>query len=349
MSLWVIDKQAMAPFVTELMGDYRVVGPVTKGTKFAFGQIEDPAELRLDYDTSILPPKKYLQPPQERMMTFRRGAEPALGMDIDAPPTVILGIHTCDLHALRVLDQAFGDGYPDAHYLQRRANTLLVGIECLEPCDEHSFCKSMGTLTVSEGYDLHLTDLGEGYAVDVGSEAGAALLARYATARKAVDPDMQQLNRALGAKWPRFRYKLDFDVGELAPLMSGAYESQVWDRLADICLACGQCTLVCPTCFCFNVHDEVELNLTDGERWRRWDSCQLDEFARVAGGENFRHHQASRLRHRFMRKGRYLMEKYKELGCVGCGRCARSCLVDISPVNVFNELHGASCEEGANR
>ena len=93
-------------------------------------------------------------------------------------------------------------------------------------------------------------------------------------------------------------------------------------------------------CFCFDVHDEVELNLKDGERWRRWDSCQLDEFARVAGGENFREHQAARLRHRFMRKGRYLMEKYGELGCVGCGRCARSCLVDISPVQVFNELHG---------
>ena len=83
------------------------------------------------------------------------------------------------------------------------------------------------------------------------------------------------------------------------------------------------------------------MNLQDGERRRRWDSCQLDEFARVAGGENFREHQAARLRHRFMRKGRYLIEKYGELGCVGCGRCARSCLVDISPVNVFNDLHGA--------
>ena len=145
----------------------------------------------------------------------------------------------------------------------------------------------------------------------------------------------------LGAKWPRFPYKLEFDVGELSPLMSQSYDSPLWDELAEICLACGQCTLVCPTCFCFNVYDEVELNLQDGERRRRWDSCQLDEFARVAGGENFREHQAARLRHRFMRKGRYLMEKYDELGCTGCGRCARSCLVDISPVDVFNDLHGA--------
>jgi ferredoxin len=343
MSLRIIEKQAMAPFVAGMMGDYRVIGPLAKGTKFAFGQIEDPADLRLDYDTSILPPKKYLQPQEERMLTFTRTGKPLVETVIEAPPTVILGIHTCDLHGIRVLDEAFRQGHPDAHYLERRKNTLLVGIECLEPCDEHSFCKSMGTLTASEGYDLHLTDLGEAYAVDIGSEAGAALLERYGGAHLADDQDMALLNKVMGAKWPRFPYKLEFDVGELAPMMTQAYESDTWDELADICLACGQCTLVCPTCFCFNVYDKVQLDLKEGERWRRWDSCQLDEFARVAGGENFREHQAARLRHRFMRKGRYLMEKYNELGCTGCGRCARSCLVDISPVDVFNQIHRARC------
>jgi ferredoxin len=337
----MIDKQAMDPLVTKMMNDYRVVGPVAKGNQFAFGDIDDPADLRLDYNTSILPPKKYLQPQEERMMTFTRGGKPVVETVIDAPPTVILGVHTCDLHGMKVLDEAFSQGFPDAHYLRRRERTLLVGIECLEPCDEHSFCKSMGTLTVSNGYDLHLTDVGGAYAVDVGTERGASLLNRYGDAHKATESDMQQLNKVLAAKWPRFSYKLEFDAGELSPLMTQAYDSPLWDQLAEICLACGQCTLVCPTCFCFNVHDEVELNLQDGERWRRWDSCQLDEFATVAGGESFRDHQSARLRHRFMRKGRYLMEKYGELGCTGCGRCARSCLVDISPVDVFNDLHGA--------
>ena len=341
MSLWIVEKHAMAPFVAKMMGDYRVVGPLAKGSKFAFGPIEDPQDLRLDYNTSILPPKKYLQPPEERMMTFTRTGKPVVETVIEAPPTVILGVHTCDLQGMRVLDEAFSQGYPDAHYLRRRERTLLVSIECLEPCDEHSFCKSMGTLTVSNGYDLHMTDLGQAYAVDVGTQKGAALLEKYGAARQATEVDMQQLNKVLGAKWPRFPYKLAFDVGELAPLMSQSYDSPLWDQLADICLACGQCTLVCPTCFCFNVYDEVDLSLEAGERKRRWDSCQLDEFARVAGNENFREHQAARLRHRFMRKGRYLMEKYGELGCTGCGRCARSCLVDISPVDVFNDLHGA--------
>jgi sulfhydrogenase subunit beta (sulfur reductase) len=209
----------------------------------------------------------------------------------------------------------------------------------MQPCDEHSFCKSMGTLTASDGYDLHLTDLGDAYAVDVGTDAGADLLQGFEGARRAEEADVQRLNKALSSKWPRFSYKLEFDVGELKALMQRSYDSPLWQSLADKCLACGQCTLVCPTCFCFNVYDEVDLSLQEGERWRRWDSCQLDEFARVAGGENFREHQAARLRHRFMRKGRYLIEKYGELGCTGCGRCARSCLADISPVDVFNALN----------
>ncbi len=341
MSLWVIDKAAITTFVADLTRDYRVVGPVAKGDQFAFGDIEDPAELRLDYNQSILPPKKYLQPQAERLMTFNRAGKTTVETVIEAEPTVVLGVHTCDLHALRVLDAAFTSDYPDAHYLRRRRQTLLVGIECLEPCYEYSFCKSMGTLSVSEGYDLHLTDLGQAYAVDVGSEEGAELLKKYAGAYPATEADMQQLNKVLGAKWPRFPYKLELDVDELPALMVQSYNSPEWNELAHICLACGQCTLVCPTCYCFNVYDEVDLSLQDGERWRRWDSCQLDEFARVAGGENFRHHQAARLRHRFMRKGRFLAEKFHELGCVGCGRCARSCPVDISPVNVFNDLHRA--------
>lgn len=339
MSLWIIDKPAMASFVANVMSDYKVVGPKAKGPQFAFGEIEDPAELRLDYNTSILPPKKYFQPQEERLMTFKRNGASAPEAVIEAEATVVFGVHTCDLHAMRVLDQAFTQNFPDAHYLARRRQALLIGIECLEPCDEHSFCKSMGTLTISQGYDLHLTDLGDVYTVDVGSEEGLTLLRTYSDARLAAESDLQQLNRALSAKWPRFPYKLEFDVDDLPALMSQSYNNPLWEELAEKCLACGTCNIVCPTCFCFNVYDEVDLNLQDGDRRRRWDSCLLDVFARVAGGENFREQRSARLRHRFMRKGRYLVERYKHLGCVGCGRCARLCLADISPVNVFNELH----------
>jgi len=342
MSLMILDKGAVAPLVNALMADYRVVGPQAKGPKFAFEPITDPAQLRLDYDTTILPPKKVFQPPEERLATFTRQGEPSVETVIEAVPTVLLGVHTCDLRAIQLLDQAFSEEYADAHYLERRKQTVIVSLECLEPCDEHAFCKSMGTLTTGEGYDLHLTDLGAAYAVDVATEKGEQLLADYATMGKATDAEMRRLNEVLGAKWPRFTYRLNFEAAELPAMMSTAYDHPLWDELGERCLACGSCTNVCPTCYCFNVFDEVNMALTEGERRRRWDSCQLDEFARVAGGENFREARKDRQRHRFMRKGKYITEKFGELGCVGCGRCIRACVANISIVDGFNTIHGSA-------
>lgn len=335
----VLDKTSLDGCLERLMADYQVVGPQAKGPKFVFGPITNPAQLRLDYDTTILPPKKVLQPPQERLAAFTMGGEPQVEPAIEARPTVLLGVHTCDLHAIGLLDRVFSQEYPDAHYLERRRQTIIVSLECLEPCDEHSFCKSMGTLTAGEGYDLHLTDLGAAYMVDVATEAGETLLEKYAQARPATDADVRHLNEVLGAKWPRFTYRLNFDAAELPALLSVAYDHPLWDELGERCLSCGSCTNVCPTCYCFNVLDEVDMALTRGERYRRWDSCQLDEFARVAGGENFRQARSARQRHRFMRKGKYIYEKFGELGCVGCGRCIRTCVANISIVEGFNAIY----------
>lgn len=342
MRLKIIDKVAVAPMVSGLLADYRVYGPVAKGPQFAFEPITDPAQLRLDYRTTILPPKKVLQPQQERLLAFQLGSTPRIEPIIEAAPTVLLGVHTCDLHAFFLLDRAFTQDYPDAHYLERRRQTIIVSLECLEPCDEHSFCKSMGTLTAEEGYDLHLIDLGPAYAVDVATSAGEALLAKYAVTRPASGTDTQRLNEVLSAKWPRFTFRLNFDAAELPSILSAAYDHPLWEELGERCLACGSCTNVCPTCYCFNVFDETDLTLTHGERLRCWDSCQLDEFARVAGGENFRKARSARQRHRFLRKGKYLYEKFGELGCVGCGRCIRACVAKINIVDGFNSLHESS-------
>jgi formate hydrogenlyase subunit 6/NADH:ubiquinone oxidoreductase subunit I len=164
-------------------------------------------------------------------------------------------------------------------------------------------------------------------------------LEQYAQTSMATPDNVQRLNNVLGEKWPRFPYRLDFDVSDLPSLLNMTMKSPLWNELGERCLACAACTNVCPTCFCFDVRDEIELNLRHGQRVRVWDSCQLDEFATVAGGHNFRTSRALRQRHRFMRKGKYILDAHDYLGCVGCGRCARACLVDITPVGVFNELH----------
>jgi sulfhydrogenase subunit beta (sulfur reductase) len=338
-SLTVIKKERLADFINNLLPHYRVVGPVEKNSHYAFDEIADPAELRLGYTTTILPPKKYLLPPKEVLFTFdRSNVSEVMAVQPDKP-TVIFGVHTCDLHAIQLLDEVFATGYPDPDYLDRRSNTLIVSLECLSPCDENSFCKSMGTLTADEGYDLHLIDLGGEYTIDTGTDAGEKLLAEFAPVDPASQVTMQRLNQVLSEKWPKFPYRLEFDVSDLPSLLSLSMKSPLWNELGERCLACAACTNVCPTCFCFDVQDEVDLDLQHGRRVRVWDSCQLDDFATVAGGHNFRKSKALRQRHRFMRKGKYILEAHHQLGCVGCGRCARACLVDITPVSVFNELY----------
>lgn len=339
MSLTVINKKDFDAFVGRLITDYRVVGPVDYNSGFAFADISTADDLRMKYTTTILPPKKYLLPPRDVLFHYNRSDGGASREAPEPQPTVILGVHTCDLHAIQLLDKVFSTGHVDPNYVSRRKNTLIVSVECLTPCDENSFCKSMGTLSAEEGYDLHLTDLGDTYAIDVGTDAGEVLLKKYSNAQSASPEDIKRLNAVISEKWPKFPYKLDFDVSDLPSILGLSMKSPLWEELGERCLACAACTNVCPTCFCFDVKDEIELDLKTGQRVRVWDSCQLDEFATVAGGHNFRQSRALRQRHRFMRKGKYILDAHQYLGCVGCGRCARACLVDITPVGVFNELY----------
>lgn len=338
-SLKIMPKGRLTAWVERLINsDYRVVGPVARHGQYVFDDITNPEDLVVEYPTTVLPPKKYISPQREELFSFNtRTLE--MTAHIDPQPTVILGVHTCDMHAIQILDKVNDTGYADQHYKARRAETYLVSIECLKPCMEHSFCKSMGSLTPPENYDLHFTDMGDSYAVDIGSEKGEKLFEGCTSVWDPTDEDYDRLNETMAAKWPEFQYRLDFDVTDLPDLMTLSQKSQVWEELGEICLACGMCTQVCPTCYCFDVDDEVDMSLETGTRVRTWDSCQIEKFAVVAGGHNFRSERANRQRHRFMRKGKYQYEAFGLMGCVGCGRCAQACLVHITPIKTFNALY----------
>jgi NAD(P)H-flavin reductase len=143
--------------------------------------------------------------------------------------------------------------------------------------------------------------------------------------------------------------KFDFAPELIPELLKESYSrSGFWEKHSETCLACGSCVLVCPTCYCFDVKDNPDLSLETGERIRTWDGCLLEDFAKIASGENFRATRPTRYRHRYFKKGKYLYDRFGFVSCVGCGRCSSNCLPDIAnPVNLFNDMYHESRSSGA--
>jgi len=339
MRLQVIEKKDFAEFVANLISKCEVVGPKAKNGGFAFGDLESPDELRLDYDTTLLPPKKYLLPQRETLLKYRVGAELDVEENVESSERIIIGVHPYDIKAIAQMDRYFSEDNPDNHYIAKREGTTIIGLDPIN-VSENAFCNAMNAATVDDGFDLMLTDIGDKYVVAVGSDKGETLLAENARCADAskVDAKARDEARKKAAELCA-KQETSFTGQELPDLLAKGESHPVWEEKGEKCLSCGSCVMVCPSCYCFDVGDEVELNLVDGSRWRQWDGCVLEDFASVASGENFREARVARYRHRFYRKGQYLFKQFGEPACVGCGRCAKACLPDIAnPAAVYNAL-----------
>jgi sulfhydrogenase subunit beta (sulfur reductase) len=339
MELQVIEKAEFDPFVENLIGRYQVEGVKNKNGAFAYGTIQSPEELCLDFDCTILPPKKYFLPPTETLLQFKTGPSPEAEEVVEGNPFILFGVHPYDLKAISQMDRIFASGIRDPNYLKRREAAILIGIDPVK-VSPRAFWADMEAATVSNGFDLMLTDIGEGYTVETGTEQGEYLLSHYGKARPATKENVRKrLEKHTEVSRLCEKRGLSFPRREIPQLLERSFEKFIWEEKSSKCLSCGTCNLVCPTCYCFDVYDDMALDLVHGERRRRWDGCLLEDFAAVATGENFRETRAARYRHRFFRKGLYLYSVLDDLACVGCGRCSSSCLPDIAdPVNVLNQL-----------
>jgi len=336
----IIDKEHLSDLFSGLAAEYEVIGPVAKENAFVFAPVERFDEVRLDYDTTLLPPKKWFLPPAETLMRFSVADNEVLEEGAPIPRRVLFGLHPCDLNALLLLDNVLLDDNADPYYKAYRENTLLVGVSCT-PRDT-CFCNVWNTDEIHWGFDIFLTDLGDRYYASICTVKGADIVSRSVESRdvqSADTADFQRVQRAFKAGFIH-----DLDTAQLPVLLDAKYESPVWDEFGEKCLSCGACSMVCPTCYCFDVHDRLATDQKSGERIRTWDSCQFEGFATVAHGHNFRKTRSSRVKYRFYHKQWGYLAKYGRVLCVGCGRCTRACAAGISPVDVIEALQTGVAE-----
>jgi NAD(P)H-flavin reductase len=335
-----ITKKDFSIFVNTLIktGSYEVVGVQAKGKRYAFDILSAAEDLKLNYDVTILPPKKYFLPQHEMLLKFSLQKPYEAKETITDTPRIIIGIHPYDLIALEQTDRHYLDQQQDNFYKKRRENTLLIGVD-IQNVSERSFAASMNTNTTDRGFDLLLTDIGANYAVTIGTEKGEKLLKKYATVKDTTSTDLNKIKTTRNAVLKKYKQKVKIEKKDWSSLLVANYDHAIWEERADVCMECSSCTMVCPTCFCYDVKEDVSLNLTQGNRIRTWDGCMLKDFTKVGSGEVFRDEIKERYRHRFFRKGNYLPERYGFVACVGCGRCGIACLPDIAdPCNLINEL-----------
>ncbi|MDO8804827.1 MAG: 4Fe-4S dicluster domain-containing protein [Elusimicrobiota bacterium] len=336
---YTLRKDDLNSFIVKLSRDHKVVAPVSKGYgNFAFAEVTSSNDIVLKYIPTILPPKKYFFPQRETILTFSTGRGENAEAILEHEDTVIFGVHTCDLNGIQCLNIVFSERPRDYNYLGRKDKITIIGLECSEYCDKDASCNLMNSNFPNGGYDLFFTDLGDAFMVHVNTQAGEDLVENANLFKPASPEQMAALYSLRDAKRALFKNEVAVDRKDIPAIFDKSENSAVWQKAGEKCVGCGNCTNVCPTCYCFDIADTMNLDLKSGRRVRSWDSCQVEPFARVAGGENFRSGQAERLRHRYYRKFRYSLGKYYRFFCTGCGRCTRACMAGIRLKETLAEL-----------
>lgn len=276
-------------------------------------------------------PKRYVFPP--RMALFRIQVQEGRFAARSGPPhpprLALLGVRPCDVAALLVSDRVFISGgrcEHDAYYLEARKQMFVVAVNCTRP-GGNCFCASMKTgPQATEGFDLALTELRGGFLVKIGSGKGAQLAAKLEM-RQPTDAELELAELRL--EQAREHMGLSMRTDDIRPLLDGALEHPRWEDVAKRCLACGNCTMVCPTCFCSSVVDGTELTNGQVSRQRLWDCCYTHQFTYTTSGP-VRNSIRARYRHWLRHKLDTWWEQFGTSGCVGCGRCITWCPVGIN-------------------
>ncbi len=337
----ILDKEQCSLFIDNMAQDTEIIAPkqidvdANNHPIYQYLPVQSCNEIAFDYDTTTYSAKTYFIPFNEKLSTYHfEDDDWSQDISYRIQPRVIFGLHACDVNALVKLDKVFArDTFPNPYYLSRRKNTFVIGLSCT-PC-EGAFCKSVGSHTVTHGFDLFLTDLGDRYFVKIGSDRAFNLLRNLET-REITEEDTQdylEVERRFDEA-----YKDTLQMQDLPTLLDIEFESEVWKKWGDKCLSCGSCAMVCPTCYCYGVTERISMDSSEASKIKQLYSCNLVDFASVAGGHNFRPAAETRLKYRYYHQHRGFVESFGQPMCVGCNRCGRVCLAGINPPDVIRDL-----------
>ncbi|KYK29302.1 hypothetical protein AYK20_05750 [Thermoplasmatales archaeon SG8-52-1] len=341
MKSYLIKKKNLEILLEAFLKNYKVYGPIKSGFDSSFEEIKKIDDLNLEYKSTVIPPKKYFLPPRETLFEFSIDKYEVKEI-INDEKFLLFGVHPCDVNATLKLDRFFSDKIKDIYYQTKRKNSVIVALNCVHP-DEYSFCKSMNAGPfLDKGYDLLLTDIGNKYVIEIGSNKGKKIIKGLKLEKASNNDLMKKEKKCISADK---KIKKIIDPSWLPKLAEENLDYKIWVDLAERggvngcfpCLSCGSCSLVCPTCYCYDIYDKLDLSLKKGSRIRELDSCQLLEYGEVALGVNFRKERKDRIRH-WMNCKFGAAAGGNNSSCVGCGRCILICPAKIDITKVAKSL-----------
>ncbi|MCJ7743965.1 MAG: 4Fe-4S dicluster domain-containing protein, partial [Dehalococcoidales bacterium] len=267
----------------------------------------------------------------ERMFSFKKDGDGYnIEMTLDEQKQLIFGIRPCDAKGIAMIDKVFTETYEDPYYVSKRKNTVLIGLSCTNPYDS-CFCTSLGLKpTESADVDLMFTDIGDEFLIEEITDKGEKLLETASLVKQATKTDDAKAKTVKAAVSDMVIKKVD--TKEIANKLQACFSDKAyWEKVATKCISCGVCTFLCPTCFCFDICDELVKK--KGARYRGWDSCSFRLYTRMPV-ENPREEKWRRVRQRVCHKYEFYPMNFNVTACTGCGRCIRLCPVnwDISQI-----------------
>jgi len=335
---YFISTENLECLIKELLKDNTVYAPfpsVYNKNTFNFSKVNDDnlSQIIVNKYRAVGSPKQFIFTLVETVSKYFGQKD----YDITPKPLVILGVKACDLSALEVSSRVFLEGdFEDSFYKKRKENTLIISTDCTDTT-EYCFCTLVdGKPYAGKGFDLNLSQLEDGYAVDTGSEKGEALVAQlknYFTNLSMVGREKQEQNRKETenqVKEINAEYTFKTSLNEIH---KKSLDTNVWKEITKPCVECSACNRVCPSCTCFLLLDQGKAeNL---ERLKVWDNCLQSAYTRVAGGANPREKLSQRLENRYNCKFNYSHERLGRYTCVGCGRCIECCMGKIDMRKAF--------------